>query len=187
MSTISMGVQMTLDGVISGEEEWMMFSEDIFKDYLEYYNSVDLMIFGANTYAALADHWQNAENSKNDLERALAKRINEVSKVVLSTNEIGLKWRNSSQLLVKDTDSFLHGIEKLKKDAHKIAVEGGVTTWQRFVEHDLYDELWLLVHPVIVSKGEKLFDHAKGQAGMNLSRSRKYDNGVVGLWYQKKV
>ncbi|WP_327077656.1 dihydrofolate reductase family protein [Kroppenstedtia eburnea] len=88
-------------------------------------------------------------------------------------------------MLVENDDSFIREVENLKHHASKISVESGIKTWQRFIQHDFFDDLWLLVHPVIVSQGERLFAEAEKQTPMKLNSSKTYQNGVVGLWYQK--
>lgn len=96
MGRILMTMQMSLDGIVSNEDKWMTLSEEIFEDYYEYYNTVETIIVGSNSYSSLAQHWQNAEEfSKNPLEQAIAKRINDIPKVVISRSEVNLVWRNS--------------------------------------------------------------------------------------------
>ncbi|PYI51494.1 dihydrofolate reductase family protein [Paenibacillus flagellatus] len=185
MGSVILTMQLSLDGVVSDEYRWMTLSEQIFEDYLEYYNSVDTIVVGRNSYASLAEHWQRAENSSNSLERAIARRMNEIPKVVVSHAEVDLVWRNSQQLVVKDERSLAAELEALKRRANRISVESGVKTWQSFIRHDLYDELWLLVHPVVASHGERLFSLAERQQPLRLTGSKTYGNGVIGLHYQK--
>lgn len=185
MGEIVLTMQMSLDGVVSEEHKWMTLSEEIFEDYLEYYKTVDTIIVGRNTYASLADHWQQAENSSNSLERAIAQKMNEIPKVVISHSDVALSWRNSELWLVHDNPSLAEKLEVRKKEARRISVESGVRTWQSFIEHDLYDKLWLLVHPVIAAAGERLFALAGQQRSLRLTGAKTYSNGVVGLHYKK--
>ncbi|WP_339321054.1 dihydrofolate reductase family protein [Paenibacillus sp. FSL W8-0194] len=185
MGEIVLTMQMSLDGVVSEEHKWMTLSEEIFEDYLEYYKTVDTIIVGRNTYASLADHWQQAENSSNSLERAIAQKMNEIPKVVISHSHVALSWRNSELWLVHDNPSLAEKLEARKKEARRISVESGIRTWQSFIEHDLYDELWLLVHPVIAAAGERLFALAGQQQSLRLTGAKTYSNGVVGLHYKK--
>ncbi|WP_248925008.1 dihydrofolate reductase family protein [Paenibacillus hamazuiensis] len=185
MGNIVLTMQLSLDGVVSDEYRWMSLCEEIFEDYLEYYNTVDTIIVGRNSYASLAGHWQQAENSSNSLERAIARRMNEIPKVVISHSEVELIWRNSQQIAVRDDQSLARELEDLKKRRNRISVESGVKTWQSFIQNDLYDELWLLVHPVIASQGDRLFALAGKQQPLRLTRSKTYENGVIGLHYQK--
>jgi dihydrofolate reductase len=110
-----------------------------------------------------------------------------MKKVVISRSKINnLVWNNSQQLLFDDTESLVREIENLKNSEGKnISVESGVKTWQLFLQNSLFDELWLLVHPVVAAQGEKLFTDVGTKFSLHLSNSKIYKNGVVGLHYQK--
>jgi hypothetical protein len=60
-----------------------------------------------------------------------------------------------------------------------------VGAWQTFIQNDLFDELWMWVHPVVVAHSEKLFTDVGTKFSLCLSNSKVYQNGVVGLYYQK--
>lgn len=185
MGKIILTMQLSLDSVVSDEHLWMMLSEEILEDYLDYYNTVDTIMVGKNSYASLAEYWQQAENSSNDLERAIARRMNEIPKVVISHSEVDLVWRNSEQILVTDEETLARELEALKNRVNQISVESGAKTWQTFIQNELYDELWLLVHPVIASQGDKLFALADKQQSLRLIDNKTYQNGVIGLHYPK--
>ncbi|WP_178023499.1 dihydrofolate reductase family protein [uncultured Paenibacillus sp.] len=185
MGNVILTMQLSLDGVVSDENRWMMLSEEILEDYLAYYNTVDTIIVGKNTYASLAQYWQQAEHSTNSLERAIAKRMNEIPKAVISHSEVDLIWQNSRALVVKDEETLARELTALKNQVNHISVESGVRTWQSFIQQGLYDVLWLFVHPVIASEGEHLFASADKQQSLRLIRSKTYRNGVVSLHYQK--
>jgi dihydrofolate reductase len=186
MGEIIITMQMSLDGVVSQEDRWMSLSGEILEDYLEYYKTVDAVVIGGNTYDGPAQYWTNAEvSSDSSLERALAKSLNDLPKFVLTRMEIDLVWRNSQAVLVPDDDSFIREMDKLKRTAGRISVESGVKTWQRCIKHRLFDHLWVLVHPVIASEGDRLFAQARQQQPLKLVNSKTYQNGVVGLHYRK--
>ena len=186
MGEIILTMQMSLDGVVSQEDRWMTLSDEILEDCLEYYKTVDAVVFGGNTYDGLAQYWPNAEvSSDSPIERAVAKSLNDLPKFVLTRSEIDLVWRNSKAVLVTDDHSFIREMDKLKSSAGRISVESGVRTWQRCIKHRLFDRLWVLVHPVIASEGDKLFALAQQQQPLKLVNSKTYQNGVIGLHYEK--
>jgi dihydrofolate reductase len=178
----------SLDGVVSDPEQWASISDEILAAALEYYNTIDVIIFGSKSYPSLAEYWQNAETaSQSALERTFAKRINEMSKIVISRSKINLVWRNSKQLTIKDSESFVHEIENLKKSEGKnISVEAGTKTWQLFLRNSLFDEILLFIQPVVAGQGTKLFE-VGAKTNMKLINSKVYENGVVGLRYQKSA
>lgn len=182
-------MQISLDGVVSDPEQWMiLISDEILADALEYYSTLDAIIVGSNSYPSLAEYWQTAEmSSQSALERTFARRINEIRKIVISRSKIKLVWNNSQQLFIKDSGSLVRRIENLKKSGGKnISVEAGVKTWQLFLQNSLFDEILLLIHPIVAGQGKKLFANVGVKTPMQLKNSKVYENGVVGLHYQKR-
>lgn len=186
MGNIILTMQMSLDGIVSNEDRWMTLSDEILEDYHEYYDTLDTIVVGGNTYSSMAQYWQHAETfSESALERSMAKRINDLPKIVISGKAKDLVWRNSRQIIVQDNRALVREMEAVKKNAGKISVESGVKTWQSFIQTELFDELWLFVHPAVAFEGEKLFAHSEKPLSLTLSGSKKYENGVVGLLYRK--
>src|SRR5690606_16444733 len=104
----------------------------------------------------------------------------------ISRSKVDLVWTNSQQLMIKDSASLAHEIDNLKKEEGKnISVESGATTWQLFIQNSLFDELWVWVHPVVAAQGEPLFKDVESKFSLRLHNSKTYQNGVVGLYYQK--
>jgi len=180
-------MQISLDGVVSDPEKWMNLSDEIMEDALEYYDTLDLVVMGSQTYPSIAAYWQAAEQSSTSpLVQTFAKKIKEMKKLVISRSSVNLLWKNSKQLEFK-AESFVNDIEKLKKEKGKnISVESGVKTWQLFLEHGLFDELKLYVHPVVAGQGQKLFIGANEKIKLEVLNTRVYKNGVVEFHYQKK-
>lgn len=188
MRTIILTMQLSLDGIASDVEQWMTtLSDEIVEDTLAYYDTLDAIVIGGNTYPSLAAYWQQAEAASDSaLERRFAKRINEIEKLVLSRSDVDLVWKNSRQLPVNDRASLVRTVEALKNDdGRNISVESGMGAWQLFIQNDLFDEIWMWIHPIAVGQGEKLFADTGAAATMQLIHSKVYENGVVGLRYQK--
>lgn len=187
MGKIVLYMQISLDGIVSDVEQWMSWNDEILEDALEYYDSLDAIVVGGNTYASMAEYWQRAETSSESvLERAFAKRINELRKIVISRSELELVWKNSQQLLYKENDSFVREMDRLKTEtAKQISVESGVRTWQLFLHNALFDELRLLVHPVLAANGDRLFADLGTKYTLELLGTKVYPNGVVEMHYQK--
>lgn len=181
-------MQISLDSVVSDVEQWMSLSDEIIEDSLEYYDTLDAIIIGGSTYPSLAEYWQDAEKSSDSaIERRFAKKINEIEKIVVSRSEVDLVWKNTRQLPIQDDQSIVHEVKKLKNGSGKnISVESGTGAWQLFIQKDLFDEIWMFVHPVVVGKGEQLFEDVQSKISLKLDSSKKYKNGVIGLYYQKR-
>jgi len=157
------------------------------KDGSSWHDTVDTIIFGNNNYAPLAEYWQAAEtSSKSDAERAFAKKINAMHKLVLSHGEVELVWKNSELLRVKDSAAFKQAIVRLKDMSGKnITVDSGEGTWRSFLENDLWDGIDMLVHPLVIGNGTPLFDSLSIKVPLRLVESKTYANGVVNLRYER--
>jgi dihydrofolate reductase len=187
MSRVILSLQISLDGIASDPENWMMMSDEIIKDSIDYYDLLDAIIIGSNNYASLAEYWQKAEHSpKSETERRFAKKINEIKKIVISRSEVDLVWNNSEQLIFDNAESLKQGVEQLRKRyGSDISVESGLTSWQVFIEHDIFDELIVFIHPVVAGKGERLFTDNSVHKDLQLISYKLYQNGVMSLHYKK--
>ena len=106
--------------------------------------------------------------------------INDVTKYVLSTTRKNADWKNSVSL-----DS-LSDIESLKNSAGSdIQVWGSSKLVQLLLKNDLVDELWLLIHPVTLGKGKKLFDDGVNAATFTLTQTRITTTGVIMASYKR--
>jgi dihydrofolate reductase len=107
-------------------------------------------------------------------------------KFVLSHGEVELVWKNSELLRAKDREVFKQEITRLKNMPGKnITVDSGEGTWRSLLEHDLWDGIDMLVHPLIIGNGQPLFSSIPTKAPLRLVESKTYENGVVNLRYEK--
>lgn len=187
MRKIFLHFAITLDGMVSNVEQWVSISDEAMRDGSAYHDTMDAIIFGNNNYAPLADYWQHAENSATSAaERAFAKQINDMQKFVLSHGAVDLVWRNSALLRVEDSDAFKQTIARLKQMPGKdITVDSGEGAWRSFLEHDLWDGIDMLVHPLVIGHGKPLFASLPTKAPLRLVASKTYKDGMVNLRYEK--
>lgn len=177
----------TLDGIVSNVEQWVSLTAEALKDGSVFHDTVDAIILGNNNYAPLAWYWQDAETSAASAEeRAFAKQVNDMQKYVLSHGEVELVWRNSELLRAQDGEAFKQAITRLKNMPGKaITVDSGEGTWRSFLEHDLWDGLDMLVHPLAIGSGKPLFTSLSTKAPLRLVANKTYANGMVNLRYEK--
>jgi dihydrofolate reductase len=106
--------------------------------------------------------------------------INDVTKYVLSTTRNKSDWKNSVFL------NTLPDIEKLKSsEGSDIQVWGSGELIQLLLKNDLVDELWLIIHPLTLGEGKKLFDDGTGPAAFTLTESVVTPNGVIIANYKR--
>lgn len=124
------------------------------------------ILLGRKTFDIFADFWpKHAEHWPG---------INDVTKYVLSNTMQKSDWENTVFL------TSVADIEKLKKsEGSDIKVWGSSQLAQLLLKHDLVDELWLKIYPVILGKGKKLFDNQSVPAAFELTESLVTPSGVI--------
>lgn len=106
--------------------------------------------------------------------------INDVTKYVLSTTRNKSDWKNSVFL------NSLADIEKLKSsDGSDIQVWGSSKLIQLLFKNDLVDELWLIIHPLTLGEGKKLFDNEITAAAFMLTESSVTPSGLIIANYKR--
>lgn len=130
------------------------------------------LLLGRKTFEIWADYWPgHAEHWKG---------INDVTKYVLSSTMNDSDWENSV-FLKNRTD-----IENLKNsEGTDIKVWGSSKLVQLLMKNDLVDELWLLIYPLTLGKGKKLFDNGAFPRAFTLIESIVTPKGVIVANYQR--
>ena len=133
-------------------------------------------LLGRKTYEIFAAHWP-----KQPAEDPLAGTFNDLPKYVASTTlEEPLPWQNST--LIKG--DVAEGVAKLKREAGKdIQVIGSGTLVHTLTTHDLVDEYRLMIHPIVMGKGKRLFRDEGAPKKLRLVDSKTTTTGVLILTY----
>ncbi|MBA3649682.1 MAG: dihydrofolate reductase family protein [Chitinophagales bacterium] len=124
------------------------------------------LLLGRKTFEIWEDYWpKHADNWPG---------INDVTKYVMSTTMNKSDWKNSVFL------ESLADIEKLKNSiGSDIQVWGSGKLIQLLLKNDLVDELWLMIHPLTLGEGKKLFDNGPIPASFTLIESTVTPSGVI--------
>ncbi|HZB08685.1 MAG TPA: dihydrofolate reductase family protein [Rubrobacter sp.] len=166
---------MSLDGVME-EPAWTFpyWNDEIAKFKGEESSSSDALLLGRVTYQAFAAAWPQSKDKGADYFNSVRKYV--VSKIL----EEPLEWKNST--LIKD--DIVEQITNLKQQKGKnIAVHGSASLVQTLMQHNLVDHYRLLVYPVVVGKGKRLFGEGI-PATLKLLQSQSFSSGVVALVYE---
>ncbi len=133
----------------------------------------DALLLGRVTYEGFSKAWPDSEDEG-------APYFNGVRKYVVSTTLDNAEWNNS----VIISDNILDEIVKLKQsDGGDIYVHGSATLVQSLMDADLVDRYRLLVYPVVVGKGKRLFSDANS-GKLKLVKAQSFSSGVTGLIYE---
>jgi dihydrofolate reductase len=178
---ITAGLFISLDGVIEAPETWHFpyYNEEMGAAVDAQLGSVDTLLFGRRTYEAFAEAWPARETAEEG-DAQFAKKLGDARKIVVTDQTPTLTWRNS-ELLKGD---LVTGVTALKAEpGGDIAMSGSVSVVRQLLKAGLLDELHLLVHPVAIGTGTRLFDEAGTALPLTLLRSETFETGVLNLVY----
>ena len=153
------------------------FRDDQVPKYkLDELSTSDALLLGRVTYEGFAKAWPSR---KDDL--GFADKMNNMPKYVVSTTLKKLDWNNSQ--LIKS--NVVEEVKRLKQQPGKdILVYGSGKLVNTLLQHNLVDELRLMVHPVVLGSGKRLFDdNAESLKVLKLAESKTFPSGIVLLSY----
>jgi dihydrofolate reductase len=170
-----------LDGIMEAPEKWHLpyFNDEMGEAIGAAMAEADAMLFGRVTYEEFAAFWPN-QSGEEDQE--FADYMNNTPKFVVSTTlEEPLEWNNSTLI----NGDVAQEITKLKQQPGKdISISGSGTLVRSLLRDGLLDELRLMVHPIVVGSGKRLFEGGSDQQALNLVDSKTFGTGVLYLTYQ---
>jgi dihydrofolate reductase len=134
----------------------------------------DALLLGRTTYEGFAAAWPSMQNE-------FADKLNSMPKYVVSSTLKDPTWTNTTVL---DGD-LVEAVTKLREGADgDIVVHGSAQLVQALLENDLVDELRLMLFPVVLGTGKRLFGEASDKKPMRLVESQIVGDGVAILVYQ---
>ena len=190
MRKVIAGVFLSLDGVMQapgGPEEdptrgfrhggWTFhYWDDVMGQSMgEIFGGPFDLLIGRKTYEIFAAHWPHLENDP------IADTFNRVTKYVATTSREPLTWKNSVALHDAAAD-----VAKLKQqDGPTLLIQGSSQLIQTLLRHDLIDELRLMVFPLVLGTGKRLFGDGTIPRALKLVDSKPSTTGVVISVYQR--
>lgn len=168
----------SLDGVVESPETWHFpyFNEEMGAAMGATMTSSDAFLLGRRTYEQWAAFWPTQDPGENPMAHA----INGMPKFVASTTLDAVEWQNSTLLEGDVRDA----VTRLKSRAGgDIAITGSATLVRSLLADGLLDELRLMIHPVVVGSGARLFDDGD-QVPLELVESETFSTGVLNLAYR---
>ncbi|UVC11871.1 dihydrofolate reductase family protein [Rhizobium sp. TH2] len=129
------------------------------------------LLLGRKTYDIFAGYWP-----KQGADDPIGKLFNSVTKYVATHGHQKLDWENS-QSLGSDVVATLRELKA--SDGPELLIQGSADLIQTLIEHDLIDEYRLLIFPVLLGKGKRLFGDGTVTQALNLMEQRTFPNGVM--------
>jgi dihydrofolate reductase len=138
----------------------------------------DVQLMGRITYEEFAQAWPAMEEAAGEF----GAKMNAMPKVVVSTTLTDPTWKNTTVAFGGDLPSTVAAL----KDEHAgdILVSGSATLIESLRQHDLVDEYRLMVHPVVLGQGKRLFKEGSTPVDLALAETRKAGPDVQLLIYR---
>ncbi len=177
MRRIFLTMFVSLDGVMEDPHLWHFpyMSEEMGAYKLEETFATDALLLGRVTYEGFAEAWPGRTD-----EAGFADRFNSMPKYVVSTTLKNPSWNNSHVI----SEDVVENVRRLKEEpGQDIAIHGSATLVKTLMEANLIDEYRLMVHPLVLGEGRRLFEERPFRTSLTLTKMQPMPNGVVVLTY----
>lgn len=182
MRKIVSGLFISLDGVFEAPDQWHFpyFNDEMGDAIGAQMAESDCMLLGRVTYDEFASYWPN--QTRDGEAGEMADVMNDTPKYVVSSTLKAPKWKNTTLI---DGANAAEELDALKRQPGKdISITGSGTLVRTLLRAGVLDELRLLVHPIVVGHGKRLFDEGE-QVPLKLTDSKTFSTGVLSLTYQR--
>jgi dihydrofolate reductase len=171
----------SLDGVVEEPGDWHFpyFNDEMGAAVDAVLGAADTLLLGRKTYHDHAGAWPEREAAGGE-DAAFAKVLGDARKLVVTRQRPALTWRNSERLegdLVQAVTALQH------EPGGPIAISGSVSVVRQLLAAGVLDELHLLMHPIAVRRGMRLFDEGEPPIPLKLLSSQTFTTGVLHLVY----
>ena len=196
MRTLVVTTFLTVDGVMQapggpGEdpsggfeyEGWLVphADEDMGNQMAEWFSHAQDFLLGRTTYDIFYGYWPHVPTA-DDPDDTIAYALNHKTKYVASRTLDHVDW-DTAQLIEGDVVDAVRALKE--QDGGELQVHGSAGLIQTLLHHDLVDELRLIVFPVVVGQGKRLFGEGTVPAGLRLLSSSTTSTGALIAAYER--
>lgn len=171
----------SLDGVVEAPEQWHFpyLDDEMQAVVTSGMGRTGAFLLGRRLYEEWSEFWQREAGGEN---AGFAEWINNLPKYVLSNTLTEATWQNTT-LISGDSEQVAAKLRELKERTEgEITMSGCATTVRWLLANGLLDELLLLVHPIVVGHGQRLFEETPTHP-LRLLSSATFKTGVLNLRY----
>jgi dihydrofolate reductase len=167
---------MTLDGVVENPECAVQFRREDSQNYkFDELFASDALLLGRRTYQEFAAGWPSMQGTGK-----YGERMNSLPKFVVSTTLSEMEW-NASLL----TGNLAEEVSRIKQQpGQDVLIFGSGELVHSLMSLDLIDEYRLMVFPVVVGSGKRLFREGSEKKVLKLIETRTFSSGVIVLTYR---
>jgi dihydrofolate reductase len=167
----------SLDGVMDEPGKWSgpFFNDEAAKFKYDELFASDALLLGRVTYEGFAKAWPTMEGTGD-----FGERMNGMPKYVVSTTLRNPEWTNSRVI----SQNVVEEIAKLKEESGQdLLLSGSGKLLHTLMEHDLVDEYRLMLHPIVLGDGKRLFENESQAKALKLVETKPLASGIVILTY----
>ncbi len=178
MRKLIAGLFISLDGVVEAPDNWQLpYLNDEFQEIIGAgLAQSDAILLGTRTYLESAALWPTQSS-----EVPMADFMNNTRKYIVSSTLNTLEWANSTLL----TGDLVEVVAKLKQQPGKnILIPGSPRLVRSLLCDGLLDELHLMILPIVITSGLRLFDEMSERVRLKLVESKTLSTGVLSAKYQ---
>jgi dihydrofolate reductase len=177
-------INITLDGCCDHTK--VVGSEDVHEYHTQLLQEVDVLVFGRKTYQLMVPFWPDVAKKHSGQTKAMndfAQAFDSVNRIIVFSKSLeSAEGKNTRIVRTNLQDEIL----KLKQEAGKNILTGGVNLPSQLIELGLVDEYRFVVQPIVVGEGRRLLEGISLQENLQLVESKIFDSGCVALRYLKQ-
>ena len=180
-------MMVSLDGFFEGPNhdlDWHNVDQEFVAFAVRQLDDTGVILFGRRTYEMMAEFWPSEAAVASDPETA--RRMNDTPKIVFSNTLREARWQNTT-LVPGDRLHLQQTVEALRQNEQKdIAVLGSSDLAVSLLQMGLLDELRIMVNPVVLGAGKRLFEGIDRPLDLRLYAAQTFTSGNVLLRYRLK-
>ncbi len=188
MRKIVLSMHISLDGFaggLHGEIDWIKVDEELFNFLIPITDQADTAFYGRVTYQIMENYWPTAADkptaTKHDREHS--RWYNSITKIVLSRTLNQSDVRDTI-IVSEDIPKRINAVKQLP--GKNILMFGSPSAAQTLMQHNLIDEYWLFVNPIILGDGIPMFANLKNSIQLKLRTQKVFSSGVICLHYERE-
>lgn len=182
MRKVIFQMMVSLDGFFegpNGEIDWHNVDEEFNEYSADLLSSVDALLFGRVTYELMTSYWPTPSATSDD--PIIANKMNSLPKIVFSKTLEKAEWENTRLVKENIGEEILNLKQQPGKD---LAILGSSNLAATFIQLGLIDEYRIIVNPVVLGKGNPLFQGILDKLNLKLLKTKAFRSGNVLLCYQ---
>jgi dihydrofolate reductase len=178
MGKIVISENISLDGLAAGERlfDWVgQIKGEAAKVLLDEALGTEALLLGRRSYEFFAARWPSRSGEYAD-------RLNSMTKYIVSSTLEHPAWSNATVL----AGDVVHEVSTLRRElAGDVVVYGSIQLVHTLMEHDLVDELRLMIYPVVLGAGGRLFGETSDKKPLRLVNVQTVGDSLALLTYQR--